>query len=327
LKDNGKVFFTFFQFSELVRNTLRLTICRIIRIFISKNIQGFMMKEISKIGVIGAGQMGRGIAQVAAFSGYHVYLFDVNDEALKFGFDFIKNQLDKGVEKEKWTKDVAEKALGKIKTVNKLDLMQDAELVIEAATENKEIKFQIFKNIDKAINKDAILATNTSSISITEIAAVTSRPEKVAGMHFMNPVPVMKLVEGIRGLETSDETFNTVANVTEKMGKVFVRAKDMPGFAVNRILMPMINEAVYALHEGIASVEDIDTAMKLGTNQPMGPLTLADFIGLDTCLAIMEVLYDGLGDTKYRPCPLLKQYVHAGRLGKKVGKGFYTYAG
>ena len=283
------------------------------------------MKEINKIGVVGAGQMGRGIAQVAAFSGYEVYLFDVNEEALNFGLDFIKKQLDRGVQKEKWDQAHADEALSKITGVTKVADMHDADLAIEAATENKDIKFQIFKNLDEAINDDAILATNTSSISITEIAAVTKRPEKVAGMHFMNPVPVMKLVEGIRGLETSDEVFDTVATVSEKMGKTFVKANDMPGFAVNRILMPMINEAVYTLHEGIASVEDIDIAMKLGTNQPMGPLTLADFIGLDTCLAIMEVLHDGLGDTKYRPCPLLRQYVLAGRLGRKVGRGFYSY--
>ena len=283
------------------------------------------MKEISKIGVVGAGQMGRGIAQVAAFSGYEVYLFDVSDEALKFGLDFIKKQLDRGVQKEKWDQAKADETLGNITGVTKVEDMQDANLVVEAATENKEIKFQIFKSLDEKINEDAILATNTSSISITEIAAATKRPEKVAGMHFMNPVPVMKLVEGIRGLETSDEVFDTVALVSKKMGKVFVKANDMPGFAVNRILMPMINEAVYTLHEGIASVEDIDSAMKLGTNQPMGPLTLADFIGLDTCLAIMEVLHEGLADTKYRPCPLLKQYVMAGRLGRKVGRGFYTY--
>lgn len=283
------------------------------------------MKEINKIGVVGAGQMGRGIAQVAAFSGYEVYLFDVSEDALKHGLDFIKKQLDRGVQKEKWDQAKADETLGNITGVTKVEDMNDADLVVEAATENKDIKFQIFKNLDEAINDDAILATNTSSISITEIAAVTKRADKVAGMHFMNPVPVMKLVEGIRGLETTDETFDTVAAVSENMGKVFVKANDMPGFAVNRILMPMINEAVYTLHEGIASVEDIDTAMKLGTNQPMGPLTLADFIGLDTCLAIMEVLHEGLGDTKYRPCPLLRQYVLAGRLGRKVGRGFYTY--
>lgn len=207
----------------------------------------------------------------------------------------------------------------------KLESLSDCDLIVEAATENKELKFNIFRDLDKVAKKEAILASNTSSISITEIAAVTERASQVCGMHFMNPVPVMKLVEGIRGLETSDETFDSVQACSEKMGKTFVRASDIPGFAVNRILMPMINEAVYALYEGIATVEDIDTAMKLGTNQPMGPLTLADFIGLDTCLAIMEVLHEGLSDTKYRPCPLLKKYVAAGRLGKKSGQGFYKY--
>ena len=283
------------------------------------------MQEIKKIGVVGAGQMGRGIAQVAAFSQFQVVMFDVSEDSLEFGQNFIKKQLDKGVQKEKWDQNTANEALARIATTSSLSDLADCDLVVEAATENKEIKFKIFRDLDEIVKKEAILASNTSSISITEIAAVTKRPEKVAGMHFMNPVPVMKLVEGIRGLETSDETFDAVSDAAEKMGKVFVRAKDMPGFAVNRILMPMINEAVFALHEGLASVEDIDAAMKLGTNQPMGPLTLADFIGLDTCLAIMEVLHDGLGDTKYRPCPLLKQYVAAGRLGRKVGRGFYLY--
>ena len=283
------------------------------------------MTNIESIGVVGAGQMGRGIAQVAAFSGFEVFLFDVNQESLDFGLDFIKKQFDRGVSKEKWNQESADAALGRITGVVKMEDMKDVDLAIEAATENKKIKFEIFKKLDEVIQKNAILATNTSSISITEIAAVTSRPNKVAGMHFMNPVPVMKLVEGISGLETSSETFKAVEEVAVKMGKTFVKAKDMPGFAVNRILMPMINEAVYTLHEGIASVEDIDIAMKLGTNQPMGPLTLADFIGLDTCLAIMEVLHEGLGDTKYRPCPLLRQYVLAGRLGKKTGRGFYSY--
>jgi len=283
------------------------------------------MSEIKTIAIVGAGQMGRGIAQVAAASNFNVFLYDINEESLGFGIDFIKKQLDRGVQKEKWTAEDAQNTMSRINAVSDLEKIKDADLVIEAATENKSIKLEIFKQLDSVVKKEAILATNTSSISITEIAAVTSRADKVAGMHFMNPVPVMKLVEGIRGLETSDQTFDAVEKCSEKMGKTFVRAKDIPGFAVNRILMPMINEAVYTLYEGIATVEGIDTAMKLGTNQPMGPLTLADFIGLDTCLAIMEVLHDGLSDTKYRPCPLLKQYVAAGRLGKKVGKGFYEY--
>lgn len=281
--------------------------------------------EIKKIGIVGSGQMGRGIAQVAAFTGYKVSMFDISADSLKFGHDFIGKQLSRGVEKGKWDQAKADETLGNLQTTDKLEDLSDCDLIVEAASENKEIKYKIFEDLDRIAKKEAILATNTSSISITEIASKTKRADKVCGMHFMNPVPVMKLVEGIRGLETTHETFNTVAACAQKMGKVFVKANDIPGFAVNRILMPMINEAVYTLYEGIASVEDIDTAMKLGTNQPMGPLTLADFIGLDTCLAIMNVLHEGLGDTKYRPCPLLKQYVAAGRLGKKVGKGFYTY--
>lgn len=269
--------------------------------------------------------MGRGIAQVAAQTGYQVVLFDAFKNSLDFGHNFIKTQLDKGVEKAKWNAEDAKSSFGRIRATLDMSDLKNCDLVIEAATENKMLKFEIFRKLDEVVKPDALLASNTSSISITEIAAVTKRPSLVSGMHFMNPVPVMKLVEGIRGLETTDETFNTVAAVAEKMGKTFVRAKDFPGFAVNRILMPMINEAVYALYEGVAEVKDIDTAMKLGTNQPMGPLELADFIGLDTCLAIMNVLHEGLGDTKYRPCPLLKQYVAAGRFGRKNGKGFHTY--
>ena len=278
-----------------------------------------------KIGIVGSGQMGSGIAQTAAQTGHDVFLTDMNQQVAEKGKEKIAAQLQKQVEKGKIQHDEAKKILDRIRAVAGIQELFSAELIVEAVSEDRELKFKTFRQLDEIAGSRSILASNTSSISITEIAAHTKRPEKVAGMHFMNPVPVMKLVEGIRGLQTSDETFKTIRSVAEKMGKTFVEAKDFPGFTVNRILMPMINEAVYTLYEGVASIEDIDTAMKLGTNQPMGPLTLADFIGLDTCLAIMNVLHEGLGDSKYRPCPLLKQYVAAGWLGKKTGRGFYQY--
>ena len=283
--------------------------------------------NLKRIGIIGAGQMGNGITQVAAAAGFEVVMFDIMPASLDKGLGTISGSCDRLVKKAVMTEDQKKALLAKIVTTTKMTDLADCDFVVEAATENVDLKLKIFKELDEVVKKDAILTSNTSSISITKIASGTKRPALVAGMHFMNPVPLMQLVEGIRGLQTSDETFAATKSFAEKLGKVFVESnKDMPGFIVNRILMPMINEAIYTLHEGIATKESIDQAMKLGTNQPMGPLTLADFIGLDTCLAIMNVLYTGLGDSKYRPCPLLTKYVEAGWLGRKSGQGFYNYA-
>lgn len=280
---------------------------------------------IQKVMVVGAGQMGSGIAQVIAQSGIEVILNDIKEEFLERGINTITKNLSRDVEKGRKTEGQKEEILNRITKSLDLKDAHDVDLVIEAAIENMDIKQGIFKELDAIAPKHAILATNTSSLPITEIASSTSRPEQVIGMHFMNPVPVMKLVEIIRGLATSDEVYNEIEQLTKKIEKVPVEVQDYPGFVSNRILLPMINEAIYALYEGVATKEAIDTVMKLGMNHPMGPLQLADFIGLDTCLYIMEILHEGLGDSKYRPCPLLRKYVAAGWLGKKSGRGFYEY--
>ena len=281
------------------------------------------MREI--IGVVVSGTMCNGIAQVAARAGYDVVMRDVSTEFLERGIKAIDRNLQRDVDKERLTAEEKQSVLARIKSTTELEALSDAAFVIEAVTENLDVKTEVFKTLDRVTPPGAILASNTSSISITKLGAVTTRPDKVIGMHFMNPVPVMKLVEVIRGLATSDETYERVRELSEKLGKTALDCHDSPGFISNRVLMPMINEAIFTLYEGVATRESIDGIMKLGMNHPMGPLTLADFIGLDVCLAIMNVLYEGLGDPKYRPCPLLRRYVDAGWLGRKSGRGFYEY--
>jgi 3-hydroxybutyryl-CoA dehydrogenase len=281
--------------------------------------------HVKTFGVIGAGQMGGGIAQVAAASGLNVVLHDVSAEFVERGIAGIRKNLQRGVDKNKISSEEQQAILGRITASTDITAMEVADFVVEAASENEEIKFRIFRQLDEICPAHAILSSNTSSIPIGRIASRTGRPDKVIGMHFMNPVPVMKLVEVIRALPTSDETYNITIQLSKQMGKTPAVANDFPGFIANRILLPMINEAIFCLYQGVGEIESIDNVMKLGMNHPMGPLALADLIGLDTCLAILNTLHQGLGDPKYRPCPLLRQYVEAGWLGRKSGRGFYTY--